>query len=160
MRVCVCVCIGGAEGAGETENVGRATPGRGARPRGGPLARLGAPGSPAAPGDRGEPGRWRWAGPLPCFRPHGRVLRSWQRVAAAPLPQPPALQGSKVKIKRITTQARLLRVRREDPLLSNYYGGPPRRVRSSRLPLAGDGKTDPQPSLRRSGGWLPLLKGR
>lgn len=63
---------GGAEGAGETENVGWATPGCGAGPQGGPLARLGSRAPVQHPGDPGKPGRWRVAGPLPCFGPHGR----------------------------------------------------------------------------------------
>lgn len=45
---------GGAEGAGETENVGWATPGCGAGPQGGPLARLGPRAPVQHPGTQGS----------------------------------------------------------------------------------------------------------
>jgi hypothetical protein len=44
----------------------------------------------------------------------GLALRCWQRVAGTLLPHPHALQGSKVKIKRIMMRARLPRVKRGD----------------------------------------------
>lgn len=95
--------------------------------------------------------------PPPLLQATRAVLRSWQRVAAALLPRLPALQGSKVKIKRITMRARLLRVRREDStslqlLLQHSRGGshpPPSCTSWGR-------KTDPQPRLPwlwRAGGW-------
>lgn len=56
---------GGAEGAGETENVGWATPGCGAGPQGGPLARLGSRAPVQHPGDPGSRAGGAWPAPSP-----------------------------------------------------------------------------------------------
>lgn len=93
-----------------------------------PFGQAGSPGSYAAPGNPRGAGQVARGRPPPLLQATRAVLRSWQRVAAALLPRPPALQGSKVKIKRITTRARLLRVRREDStslqlLLQHSRGG-------------------------------------
>lgn len=134
-------------GSGRDGKRGPGDPGLRRGPLGRPFGQAGPLGSSATPGDRGDQGRWRVAGPPPLLQATRVVLRSWQRVAAALLPRPPALQGSKVKIKRITTRARLLRVRREDStflqlLLQHSRGGsnpqPPCTSCRGR-------KTDPQP---------------
>lgn len=56
---------GGAERAGETENVGWATPGWGAGPQGGPLARLGSRALVQHPGTQGSRAGGAWPVPSP-----------------------------------------------------------------------------------------------
>lgn len=56
---------GGAEGAGETENVGRETPGCGAGPQGSPLARLGPQTPVQRPRIEGSRAGGAWLAPSP-----------------------------------------------------------------------------------------------
>lgn len=57
-------------GSGRDGKRGPGDPGLRRGPLGRPFGQAGPLGSSATPGDRGDQGRWRVAGPLPCFRPH------------------------------------------------------------------------------------------
>lgn len=99
----------------------------------------------AGPRDPGRPrpkaaGRAGGARPAPSpgsGHAGGPALCRWQRVAGTLLPHPHALQGSKVKIKRITMRARLARGRRDStsPQLASWRGsqGSPQPSSSAHL---------------------------